>query len=317
MMNVIRVLLCAFSVVIVAGCGQKNSSDGADSEPRAASDADTDSDTDGDATEDTIFDHEDTNATDLSDEAIANVVSELKVAYWHTSHGSQIISGTDAMAAVDERFAHSLDGSTGLLMDDTIGNYGQPCQDLSACSDNSAMIADTARILGENPEINVVMWAWCSINGHDVDTYLSNMETLISQFGPGGTDPRAATTPVAFIFMTAHSEGTNSFPREAAAQIRTHCETNDRWLIDYYDIESHDMAGTSYADLNIRDNLNYDGGNWAVEYLSSQDADATLTPLTEETSTCAHSESPTEAKLNCVLKAQAFWNALVQIADTI
>jgi hypothetical protein len=117
--------------------------------------------------------------------------------------------------------------------------------------------------------------------------------------------------------MTAHSEGTDSFPREAAAQIRAHCETNDRWLIDYYDIESHDIAGSSYADLNIADNLDYDGGNWAVEYLNSAGADPTLTALTEATLSCAHSDSPSEARLNCVLKAQAFWNALVRIADSI
>jgi hypothetical protein len=77
------------------------------------------------------------------------------------------------------------------------------------------------------------------------------------------------------------------------------------------------MAGTSYADLNIADGLDYTGGNWAQEYLNSGGADATLTALTDANDRCAHSEVPAEAELNCVLKAQAFWNALVQIADSI
>ena len=268
----------------------------------------------GDKADKTIFDHSDTYAMDLSDEAITNVVRRLKVAYWHTSHGSQIISGMDAMALLDARFAHSVKGATGLRMDTSVGNYGKPCADLSHCSDSGAMIDDTVRILTEYPDINVVMWAWCSIGGHKVEKYLSNMETLISRFGPGGTDPRAAKTPVTFIFMTAHSEGTNVFPRTAAAKIRAHCERKGRWLIDYFDIESYDIIGNSYANRNIQDNLNYDGGNWAVEYLQSKGANPKLKSLVNVTRNCSHSDNPAEAKLNCVLKAQAFWNALAQIA---
>jgi hypothetical protein len=213
-----------------------------------------------------------------------------------------------------ERFAFSVDGSSGLHFDTSVGNYDQPCPDLSHCSDDSAMLADTRRILDADPQINVVMWAWCSINGHDIATYIANMEVLIAEFGAGGTSERAATTPVEFIFMTGHSEGGSTGPREAAEQIRSHCEEHNRWLIDYFDIESHDIDGNAYADRSISDNLDYDGGNWAVEYLGREDADPTLVGLTDATTSCAHSDSPTEAKLNCVLKGQAAWWAFARIA---
>ncbi|MCP4679177.1 MAG: hypothetical protein GY854_27525, partial [Deltaproteobacteria bacterium] len=180
--------------------------------------------------------------------------------------------------------------------------------------DNSTMLGCTRDILSAQADINVVMWAWCSINGHNIETYLSNMETLIGEYGPGGTNPRAATNPVTFVFMTGHSEGSNSTPRTAAQQIRTHCETNSRWLVDYYDIESHDMDGISYADLEINDNLNYSGGNWATEYITGGSADVAFVSLTNAVSSCSHSDSPTEARLNCALKGQAFWWGLARIA---
>ncbi len=266
---------------------------------------------------DTIIDHRSTDAGVIPEDAIEQAVSNLHIAYWHTSHGSQVVSGMQALAAYepyDGRFAFSVDGAQGLHFSHDVGDYDQPCPELSHCSDNQAMLGDTRRILGENPEVNVVMWAWCSINGHDIDRYLANMETLIAEFGPGGTDERAATTPVEFIFMTGHSEGGSAVPQDAAAQIRAHCEQNNRWLVDYFDIEAHDIAGNSYADRGIADNLAYDGGNWAVEYLTGEDPDAELVALTDLAEGCAHSDSPTEAKLNCVLKGQAAWWVFSRIA---
>ncbi len=262
---------------------------------------------------DTIIDHRSTDAGQIPADAIEQAASNLHIAYWHTSHGSQIISGMQAMAAYepyDGRYAFSGDGSNGLHFNDALGS----CADLSNCSDDQSMLDDTRRVLDENPEINVIMWAWCSINGHDIDMYLANMETLIAEYGPGGTEERAATTPVQFVFMTGHSEGGSAVPRDAAAQIRSHCEQNNRWLVDYFDIESHDIAGNSYAERAIADNLDYDGGNWAVEYLTGENPDAELVALTDLADGCAHSDSPTEAKLNCVLKGQAAWWVFSRIA---
>jgi hypothetical protein len=212
-------------------------------------------------------------------------------------------------------YAFSADGTAGLHFDD--GMSGGCGSDLSTCNDNAgepAWLAVTRTYLADHPTTNVIMWAWCSISGHDITAYLNGMEKLIGEYGPGGTNARAATTPVTFIFMTGHSEGSNRVPATAAAQIRQHCVDHKRWLIDYYDIESHDMAGRSYDALEIADNLAYSGGNWAQEYITSASADATLKALTQATSGCAHSDSPTEANLNCVLKGQAFWWALGRIA---
>ncbi len=60
------------------------------------------------------------------------------------------------------------------------------------------------------------------------------------------------------------------------------------------------------------DNLNYTGGNWAVEWIAANPTHE-LTKLTTGTTGysgctgCAHSDSPTQANLNCVLKGRAAW----------
>ncbi len=114
--------------------------------------------------------------------------------------------------------------------------------------------------------------------------------------------------------MTGHSEGRNPAPHESADQIRAHCAQHDRWLIDYFDIEAHDPSGNDFSESGIADNLDWDGGNWAVEYLASESADPTLVALTGATTACAHSDFPPEATLNCVLKGQAAWWAFARIA---
>ncbi len=47
-----------------------------------------------------------------------------------------------------------------------------------------------------NSHINVIMWSWCSINDHDAQRYVDNMEILIAEY-----------PDVDFVFMTGHAEG--------------------------------------------------------------------------------------------------------------
>ena len=99
----------------------------------------------------------------------------------------------------------------------------------------------------------------------------------------------------------------------AAAQIRSHCATNNRWLIDYYDLECYDPDGGYYGNLNVTDNLAYSGGNWATEWIGANPTHIHAT-LTNACSSCAHSDRPRAATLNCVLKGQAAWHLFARIA---
>ena len=62
----------------------------------------------------------------------------------------------------------------------------------------------------EHAEINVVIWSWCNIYGHDIDIYLNEMEKLISEYGPDGTKITSGKrkVPVTFVFMTGHTTAT-------------------------------------------------------------------------------------------------------------
>jgi hypothetical protein len=160
----------------------------------------------------------------------------------------------------------------------------------------------------QNAHVNVVVWSWCSIDGHDAQRYVDNMEKLVREY-----------PNVAFVFMTGHAEGQGEDPTPGSVhynneRIRRHCSDHGRWLFDFADIEAYDPDGAYYGDQALHDNLDYAGGNWAVEWLAANPG-SELERLTTGNGVsgyagctgCAHSDVPAAANLNCVLKARAAW----------
>ncbi|MCK5379538.1 MAG: hypothetical protein KAJ78_09035, partial [Acidobacteria bacterium] len=103
--------------------------------------------------------------------------------------------------------------------------------------------------------------------------------------------------------------------------IRQHCADHGRILFDFADIEAYDPDGTYFWDLAMWDNLNYSGGNWAVEWIAAN-LNSELAQLTtgdgvdgyDGCSGCAHSDIPSDANLNCVLKGRATWWLMARLA---
>jgi PKD repeat protein len=161
------------------------------------------------------------------------------------------------------------------------------------------------------------MWSWCSINGHNIQRYLDNMEILISQY-----------SSVSFVFMTGHAEGQGEggFIHTANEQIRQHCENNNRILFDFADIENYDPDGNYYYDRPMWDDLDYNpyhANNWGQEWCTSEsNTGSELEQLTTGNGVagyggcngCAHSNSPQQANLNCVLKGRACWWMMARLA---
>ena len=122
------------------------------------------------------------------------------------------------------------------------------------------------------------MWSWCQILGHDGDEnpgYCSNMDSLIAEYGPGGSKITGGvrTVPVRFIYMTGHLNGQGEEGRtnEINNYIRNHCMANDRILYDFADIESYDPDDHYFLDDSANDECYYmvNGertGNWAIEW---------------------------------------------------
>lgn len=236
-----------------------------------------------------IIDHTCTHIHAVPDSAIENAKDSLHIAYDHTSHGSQIITGMnplDTFMGGTGMYVWSNGGGAGIL---DLHDYFSPVGDLGS---ETSWSPATRNYLNDaaNADVNVIMWSWCNIYGHNIQGYLDSMEVLIADYGPGGTRilDGTRTIPVTFVFMTGHSnmeESQNEWTFNANKQIRQHCLNNNRVLYDFYDIECYDPDGTYFGDAEaeaadygtyngirkLDDDCSYnlDGGgrgNWATAW---------------------------------------------------
>jgi uncharacterized protein YjdB len=184
--------------------------------------------------------------------------ANLHIAYEHASHGSQITEGmTGLVTWKGSTYSFSKGGGSGILdyRDHDIegwadlGNLWEPKE-----LDFEAWEPITRTYLARNPDINVIMWSWCTELSYDateanVNTYLSLMSGLEEDY-----------PNVKFIYQTGHVDGnlptSNLYVRNA--QIRNFCIANNKILFDFADIESYDPDGNFYANKRVTDCCNYD-----------------------------------------------------------
>ena len=315
-----------FAVILIVcpGCGDdsgEESGGGNNSNPQS-----TDPPWEGTAsyeTGPTFIEHADADLIAIPDSALVAAKQNLHIVYNHTSHGSQLITGMNALAsypAYGDKYAWSDDGSAGLDLDDNgiPGDVPDLSQGDSVNDNGDTPWVVSTRALLDDPasaHVNVVMWSWCSISGHDAQRYVDNMEKLVAEY-----------PEVHFVFMTGHAEGGGEDMTQNGVHynnqlIREHCRTNNRILFDFADIEAHNPDGNYYWNAGMRDNLDYDGGNWAVEWISANPThDYSLLTTGngvdgfDGTAGCAHSDNPQEANLNCVQKAAAAWHLFARLA---
>jgi len=238
------------------------------------------------------------NCTDIDlvpQEAIEHAKSELHIAYGHTSHGSQLVTGMSGLVGFKGDAYSFNSGGTGGALDlrdspfSGASDLGNP--------DLTAWAAATRTYLDAHTDINVVIWSWCgqvsSASEDDILGYLALMSNLETDY-----------PNVKFVYMTGHLDGYgltgNLHIRNE--QIRSYCEANKKILYDFADIESYNPDGLYFGDKDANDNCDYDGdgdgyfdGNWAIEW---QDAH----PGEWYDCTAAHTQP-----LNANLKAYAAW----------
>jgi FlgD Ig-like domain len=196
--------------------------------------------------------------------------------YGRTSHGSQIVTGLEMLSS--ENFSLYLPPTFTVYTDD-LGHNG-----------DLAWERETRHYLTGHPEINMVMWSWCSgcsdNTEEGISIYLDAMNQLELDY-PG----------IVFIYMTGHLDGTgvDGVLYRSNNQIREYCIANNKVLFDFADIESWDPAGIYYPDET-------DACGWCLDWCAENTC--------PEYVACAHSDC-----FNCYQKGKSFWWMLHQISD--
>lgn len=202
----------------------------------------------------TIVDHTSIDLSKIPVEWIDKAKTDLHIAYGHTSHGSQLITGMTGLETFkgDPYLWNNgeLDGELDIRDGYLPGDLG---------SNGDLTWADATRsYLGDwrNADINVIIWSWCggvsTNSAESIDIYLNEMTKLENEF-----------PAVKFVYMTGHLDGTgeegNLHLRNE--QIRKYCLDNNKILYDFADIESYDPDGNYYGNKYATDGCNYDYNN--------------------------------------------------------
>jgi hypothetical protein len=250
-----------------------------------------------------IIDHTCTDIDQIPTQWIEAAKTNLRISYGHTSHGSQLIAGINAIRdywGAPFTFAISSGYSAGIFVNDYTpsGDLGNP--------DRTTWAQRTRDFLNRSGgnDRNVVMWSWCGqVDGTEaeINTYLNLMDALEDDF-----------PEITFVYMTGHLNGTGQSGNvnQRNEQIRNYVRNNGKVLFDFADIESFDPDGlTNYMVLYANDNCDYQGGhNWATDWISANSS-SDLAQTAGQCGSCAHSQT-----LNCVLKGTAFWWLMARLA---
>lgn len=242
-----------------------------------------------------IIDHNCISLDKVPESYLEEAKGKFRIAYQHTSHGSQLPSGMKLISNP----ACSYGTGEGQLYFRDYGISG--ASDLGN-PDRTKWAEATRNLLNNNTNnINMIMWSWCgqvsSATQADIEQYLSLMSQLESDF-PG----------VTFVYMTGHLDGTGEGGNlnQRNEQIRTFCKNNGKVLFDFANIESYDPEGNYYLDKKGTDSCHYYEGNirrnWAFEWCEKN-------PDKCGSFYCAHTPC-----LNCQMKSYGFWWMMARVS---
>jgi hypothetical protein len=259
-----------------------------------------------------IIDHTCTDINQIPQQWVETAKNNLRVSYGHSSHGSQLVTGINAIRdfkGVPYGFTSaSYYNVPGVFLVDECpnGDLGSP--------DRTTWAQRTRDFLSEpGNDRNVIMWSWCyQVDGteEEINIYLSLMDQLEHDF-----------PNVKFVYMTGRLDGTGAAGNVNVRneQIRNYVKNHNKILFDFADIESYDPDGdTNYMVLCGTDGCLYDpepprcnpwvGRNWALDWIA-ENPESELAQTASLCGECAHSET-----LNCVLKGGAFWWLMARLA---
>jgi hypothetical protein len=269
-----------------------------------------------------IIDHRCTDLSQVPEYWIRQARNTVKLSYGHTSHGSQLVTGMEALLDTFPVYRYLDDHAyyawqSGSPAPDTVmsfwdyvpgGDLGNPdWTTWAGLTDTMLSNADSSYAIYPHFR-NLVMWSWCGQVSWADSATIAQYLWLMSQL-------EAAYPGVTFLYMTSHLDGTGASGNLNVRneQIRAYCLANDKLLFDFADIESYDPDGlVNYMELYANDNCDYDSSgttvNWAQSWIA-RNPEHELTRLAAACGECAHSQ-----RLNCILKGRAFWWMAAMVA---
>ncbi len=198
----------------------------------------------------------------IPESAIIKAKENLHILYCGTSHSQQVMEGMKGLEQYktgdDALFAFTYNGTavSGKLDIHYRGTTGSDLSHDGVDGDgHTGYFNGTESYLDSNPDVNVVMWSWCSIEGHNVQVYLDNFQELIDLYKAGGSKGRTAANEVTFVFMTGYARGSqgdtaeppyNQSPYQNHKRIVDYCRTNQYFCLDYWSQDTYNYGDDAY-----------------------------------------------------------------------
>jgi len=250
-----------------------------------------------------IVNHLNTDVHEIPDYWI-NEARKLVIHYAHTSHGSQILTGLQWLEKQDPKYNVSIiaNGLVAQPPDSTAmgfydgNNYsGNTYITPEMYWESAAGRLKTRSVVGTG-WFDISLWTWCgqmsSYSVAQVETYTSVLDQLERDYSPLRT-----------VYYTGHTDGSTAGSTlwRNNNLVRAYARDHNKALFDFADIESYDPVGNFYPTAN-------DSCAWCATWCSDH-PNSFECQNHDQMGGCAHSD-----KLQCALKAQAFWQLMARMA---
>lgn len=250
-----------------------------------------------------IVNHLNTDVHEIPDYWI-NEARKLVIHYAHTSHGSQIHTGLKWLEAQDSKYNVSIvvsgvvaqpPDATALGFYDGNNYSGDTYITPEQYWESTDGIQHTQSVVATG-WFDVSLWTWCGqmsdYSVAQVENYMAVLDLLEQDYAPLRT-----------VYYTGHTDGSppGSTLWRNNDLVRAYAQDHGKALFDFSDIESYDPAGIFYPTAS-------DSCLWCATWCSNHPTSFECQNYAQM-SDCAHTH-----KLQCALKAQAFWQLMARMA---
>ncbi len=244
-----------------------------------------------------IIDHNCTDLSKIPDYWIERAKA-LTLHYAHTSHGSQILSGLEAIERQNGKYKYTVKHA-GATPD--LPNAPGALRILDGNPPDATYITpelywseedgrQRTRAVAASGLFTHSMWSWCGQQSYNSAAVVQQYLDTLNGFDISYPD-------VDFIYMTGHTDGGGTTLKRNNDMVRDYCRAHGKILFDFADIESYDPAGRHYPDTD-------DSCPWCAQWCQSHPEDCRALP-----DSCAHSHG-----FNCLQKGKAFWWMMARLA---